>query len=305
MYKPPIEIDAQVFTTIPPSLRHPVGESPWTRLARPGLKLHSFLEGPAFDREGNLYCVDVAYGRIFRVDPAGNWSLAAQYDGNPNGLKIHKDGRIFIADAARGIVVLDPATGTLSSHLEGYQGLPFQACNDLFFSSAGDLYFTDPGLSSLSNPVGRLFCARVNGQLELLLDRIPYPNGLVLDETESYVHLAITHGNCIWRVSAARGPEPRPAGLFIQLSGGLSGPDGLALDAQGNLAIAHARHGTVWLFSKTGEPLVRIRSTAGRWTTNVAYAPDTATLFITEAESGSILKAELEVPGSVMFAHAW
>ncbi len=34
----------------------------------------------------------------------------SEYDGWPNGLKIHKDGRIFITDYKRGIVLLDPAT---------------------------------------------------------------------------------------------------------------------------------------------------------------------------------------------------
>jgi gluconolactonase len=33
-----------------------------------------------------------------RITPDGNWTVAAEYGGEPNGLKIHKDGRIFIAD---------------------------------------------------------------------------------------------------------------------------------------------------------------------------------------------------------------
>ena len=43
--------------------------------------------------------------------PGGEIDLVAEYDGEPNGLKIHKDGRIFIADYRHGIMVLDPASG--------------------------------------------------------------------------------------------------------------------------------------------------------------------------------------------------
>ena len=55
---------------------------------------------------------------------------------------------------------------------------------------------------------------------------------------------------------------PYKVGEFIRMSGG-GGPDGLAMDARGNLAVAHLGLGTVWLFSALGEPLLRIRSCAG------------------------------------------
>ena len=48
-----------------------------------------------FDREGNFWCVDIPNGRILRVSKSGEFSIAAQYDGWPNGLKFHKDGRLF------------------------------------------------------------------------------------------------------------------------------------------------------------------------------------------------------------------
>jgi len=41
-----------------------------------------------------------------------------QYDGEPNGLKIHRDGRIFVADFKNGIMVLDPVSGVIAPLLE-------------------------------------------------------------------------------------------------------------------------------------------------------------------------------------------
>jgi gluconolactonase len=92
--------------------------------------------------------------------------------------------------------------------------------------------------------------------------------------------------------------------MFIQLSGGLSGPDGMTVDEEGNIVIAHAQHGTVWQFSRTGEPIFRIRPQAGDWITNVAYGgPHGRTLYITEAQTASILAIELPVPGKKLFSH--
>jgi gluconolactonase len=304
MYAAPPELTTETFTQIPEDLRYRGSPNLWVQHTRPGVRLHSFLEGPSFDRDGHLYCVDVPYGRIFRITPDGEWSVAAEYHGEPNGLKIHKDGRIFIADHLHGIMVMDPENGKIEpvstrANLERFRG-----CNDLFFAGNGDLYFTDPGRSSLSNPTGRLFVLRANGVLELLLNNIPYPNGLVMNPEETCLYLAVSRANCIWRVSLNAGPMGRMVGLFIQLSGGLAGPDGLAMDEESNLAVAHSQHGTIWLFSKYGEPLYRIRSCAGKSMTNLAYGgPDRKTLYVTEAETGSILTARMKVPGRLMYSH--
>jgi gluconolactonase len=60
----------------------------------------------------------------------------------------------------------------------------------------------------------------------------------------------------------------------------------------------------VWLFSKFGRPLYEIQSCTGHATTNAAYGgPDGKTLYITESETGTVLKAELEVPGLTLFSH--
>src|SRR5687768_13489945 len=67
----------------------------WTDANRGGEAVGCFLEGPSFDRDGNLYVTDIPFGRVFRISPDGaDWTQVAEYDGWPNGLKIHKDGRI-------------------------------------------------------------------------------------------------------------------------------------------------------------------------------------------------------------------
>ncbi|MGX9182161.1 SMP-30/gluconolactonase/LRE family protein [Mesorhizobium sp. BHbdii] len=304
MFAPPPQIEARVFARVPDALRIRGRASRWAQTHRPGAVTDCFLEGPSFDRNGNLYMVDVAWGRILRMSRAGDFSIVTEYDGSPNGLKIHADGCIFIADFAKGLLQLDPGTGKVSTVLEGYQGKPFHGLNDLYFSCNGDLYFTDQGLSGLHDPFGRLFRLRADGQLNVVLDRVPSPNGLVLDRSETTIFLNATRDNAVWRVPMQSDGTAYKVGAFVRLTGGM-GPDGLAMDAEGALAVAHIGLGCVWLFNTLGEPLLRINSPVGRMTTNIAFGGEgNRTLFITESESGCILAAELEVPGHPMFSQS-
>jgi gluconolactonase len=304
MFAPPQLIETEVFAAVPQNLRK--SHVPAERIAAGagGVPAGSFLEGPSFDRAGNLYVTDIPHGRLFRISPAGEWTLVAEYDGWPNGLKFHRDGRVFIADYKNGIMLLDPVNGKVTPFLLEANGARFKGVNDLFFASSGDLYFTDQGLTGLHDPTGRLFRLSPKGKVTCILDNIPSPNGLVMNHDESQLYVAVTRGNCVWRVPFTRDGGIAKVGLYIQLSGGGGGPDGLALDEEGGLIVAHVGIGSVWTFNPVGEPVHRIKSCMGTHTTNVAFGwPDRKTLYITESASGTILEAHLDVPGKVMYSH--
>ena len=298
MFEPPPSVIAEVFARLPDRFRS-------KPIIRFGVQRESLLEGPSFDRADNLYCTDLPFGRVFRISPAGEFDLVTEYDGQPNGLKVHKDGRIFIADRKRGIVTLDPSTGAVETLCRGAFDEPFRGPNDLVFAGNGDLYFTDQGVYGLENPSGRVFVLRADGKLELLLRNIPGPNGLILTPDDRELFVAVTRDNSVWRVRLnifPDGPLIR-LGAFVRLSGGI-GPDGMAMAADGGFAVAHFGFGTVWMFDAHGEPILRIRSPAGRSTTNLAFGgPDLRTLFITESDSGQILRAAVPLPGMAMFSH--
>jgi len=86
-------VEAEVFMRLPDHLRRDKAPdlTPWARQQHPGVPVAAFLEGPSFDRAGNLYCVDIAHGRIFRTTPDGTVSVVTEHDGEPNGLKIHTE----------------------------------------------------------------------------------------------------------------------------------------------------------------------------------------------------------------------
>lgn len=305
MYPPAQVIEAEVFTKLPERFARSSEPTEWVNVNMRGRRISSFLEGPSFDRDGNLYVVDIPFGRIFRITPNGEWSQVAEYDGWPNGTAIHRDGSIYIADQKNGIMALDPSTGAIApfvphDHLERFRG-----CNDLVFAKNGDLYFTDQGQTGLQDPTGRLFCRRANGRLEKIVDFAPSPNGLALSPDETSLYLCVTRGNAIWRVPLLEDGYVTKVGNFIQLSGGI-GPDGMAVLANGGMAVAHYGGGSVWVFSRIGEPLFRIVSpTGGLSFTNVAFGgPENRHLYITDSDNAAILRAELPAPGLPLFSHA-
>jgi len=304
LFASPKDVATSVFARLPDALKDADANNEWVAGQPLGMPARSLLEGPSFDREGNLWCVDCPNGRVFKITRDGTFHVIAEYDGWPNGLKFHRDGRIFIADYKNGIMLLDPASGKVTPYLVRANLERFKAVNDLFFAANGDLYFTDQGLTGLHDPTGRVFRVRANGEVDCLLDNVPSPNGLVMNRDETILYVAVTRGNCVWRVPFLRNGEVAKVGIYIQLSGGWGGPDGLALDDEGRLAIAHVGLGTVWVFDQMGEPAYRIRSCTGAHTTNVAFGwPDRNTLYITESGSATILKAELDAPGKLMYSH--
>lgn len=306
LYAPPRDLTTRLFTSLPRAF-HKDGDSDWVRANKPGQRVESFLEGPSFDVHGNLYVTDIPYGRIFRINPQGTWTLVVEYDGWPNGLKIHRDGRIFIADYKRGILVLDPHSGVINPFLTHNRSEGFKGVNDLFFDAAGKLYFTDQGQTGQHDPTGRVFTYDLDKEmLTCLIDNGPSPNGLVMDVAQNALFVAMTRGNAVWRLPIKRDGSTSKVGIFTAMAGGVSGADGMALDTDGNLYVCDAGNGCVWVFDSHAVPLYRIRAcTQGRTVTNLAFGGQgNKQLFITDSSSSAILVADLEHAGQPMYSHS-
>lgn len=304
LYPLPTDVETEVFARLPDKFRRTRQRPTWAQANMPGRDVDSFLEGPSFDRHGNLYVVNIPYGEIFRITPNGEFNLVVQYDGWPNGLKIHRNGTLYVADYKRGILKIDPNSGAIQSLVEHRRSENFRGCNDLYFGANGDLFFTDQGQTGMHDPTGRVYRYTTDGHLQQLIGNGPSPNGLVLNSDESVLYVAMTRGNAAWRLPLLPDGGTTKVSIYIQLSGGHGGPDGLAMDANDGLLICHAGLGSVWHFDSLGQPLHRIRTCAGLMTTNVAFGgPGNRSLFITESASGMILRAELPIAGQAMFAH--
>lgn len=306
LYAPPKDLVSHIWTRVPDAYRKTGVEPEWARGNRPGQQVESFLEGPSFDRNGDLYVTDIPYGRIFKVSPEAQWSLVAEYDGWPNGLKIHRDGRIFITDYKHGIMLLEPRSGRVTPFLTHRKSESFRGVNDLYFDQGGRMYFTDQGQTGMHDPTGRVYRYDLDAdRLDLLLSNGPSPNGLVMNPEQDVLYVAMTRGNAVWRVPIHPDGGTSKVSIFTPLAGGHSGADGLAVDAAGRLFVCDAGNACVWVFDRDAVPLYRIKgASAGRSTTNLAFGgADQRSLFITESATGTILRAELDIAGEAMFSH--
>jgi len=186
-------IEARRFTSLPEKFRKK-SRTAWSDPNRGGAEVDSFLEGPSFDRAGNLFVTDIPFGRIFRISPQLEWTLVAEYDGWPNGMAFHRDGTLWITDYRRGLLRLNVSSAARESAtslnvssparesatngdpetLLGHRNSEsFKGVNDLTFDAHGNCYFTDQGQTGLQDPTGRVYRLRNSGQLETVIASIP------------------------------------------------------------------------------------------------------------------------------------
>jgi gluconolactonase len=144
---------------------------------------------------------------------------------------------------------------------------------------------------------------RGGGLLDLVVGNVPSPNGIALDTSGRFLFIAATRANAVWRGPLLEDGTTSKLGAFRTFFGA-SGPDGMAVDAENRLVVAHASLGGAFVMNARGEVTHFIRSPEGSTVTNVAYRPGTSTVVLTESETGTILEADLPGPGAALFSHA-
>ncbi len=291
---------AQVHTMMPDKFRKKGIQSSWSDANRGGQTVDSFIEGPVFDQTGNLYITDIPFGRIFKIDPEKNWTLITEYDGEPNGMKFLASNKLLVTDYKNGLMQVNIDTGSVEPYLERRNSERFRGVNDLTIDSAGNIYFTDQGQSGLHQPNGCVYRLARDGRLDLLLNNIPSPNGIVLSPDEKIMYIAVTRGNSVWRAPLMPDGSVAKVGQFFT-SYGPSGPDGLAVDVMGNLIVANPGLGYAWHLNHRAEPIAIYSSPTGSSLTNIAFGgPQNTTLFCTESVTGSILSINMPNPGNIV-----
>jgi len=256
----------------------------------------NFPEGPNFDSEGNLYICNRWDGFIAKVTPDGQSSLFVATDGKPNGARLHKNGQLFIADIGRREILVADPDGSLDVVVDNYQGKALLGPNDLIFDRHGALYFTDPGLGDFHLP-GRVFRWTPDGTLTLLVDSLNYPNGVALSPDEDALFVAPTGSNNVLRFALLEDGSLCEPEVLVQLEGG-EGPDGIALDVDGNLYVTHRGTGRVVVVDHSGEILVELPA-GGSLPSNVAFWG--SSLYVTEDETASVYRLDLGVNGLPLY----
>lgn len=248
----------------------------------------TFTEGPVYCR-GLHYFTDFMVNKIFRyeggvstlIDGNSFFSIGMTYDRkNDRILRCARDRRA-IMDLEGNVIV------------DNYRGTPINGSNDVIVDSGGRIYFSDPLSRKIEGPqTGHSSVFRYDektGEMYLFesVKALEYPNGIALSPDEKLLYITETRGSDVYRLDIASGKME----LFVHLDekAGEGRPDGLRLDARGNLYVTGP--GGIWLLDPRGKilGLVKMPETAA----NLCF--DDRGLFITA--STGIYHLNTKIPG--------
>jgi gluconolactonase len=202
--------------------------------------------------------------------------------------------------------MLDPASKECN-------GKPLRGPNDLTLDTAsGGFYFTDPGGSGIDKLIGTIHYVDAKGVTHHIDDGLAFPNGIVLVPGGKKLLVAESQKNrvLVYEISAPGKAGPRK--VFAELpkkdesKGQIDNqPDGMCLDAAGNLYVAHYGMKQVQVLDPEGKLIARYDG-GNVTTSNVAFGgPKMDQLFITgglgpESGKGGLFRIDLGVKGLVI-----
>ncbi len=255
----------------------------------------AFPEGPCFDAEGCCHLVEMTSGWITRIGPSGNVDRLFNTGGHPNGLVFDRAGTMWIAEAGLGKLMKFEG-GELSDVVGEWGGEPLQGPNDLVFHPDGAIYLTGPGGSNVDKAVGVIYRIEQDGSIERVADGMRFPNGLALSADASLLYVAETCAQKVLVFEVNEDGSLSDPEDFAPTPGGVGG-DGVCLDTEGNLYVAHFGTGTIPVFSPEGELLEKLPA-GGMKPTNVAFGGSAyQELWITEVETSAVFQLVLGSAG--------
>ena len=273
-----------------------------------------FTEGVSVAPDGMVYFSDITFtyeadmqaGHIWKHNPeTGETTVFRSPSGMSNGTKFDTQGRLVVAEGAdfggRRITRTDMETGKSEIVAGLYNGKPFNSPNDLSIDEQGRIYFTDPryaGHEPVEQPIFGVYRIDPDGSVHLVVTDAGKPNGVAVSPDQKTLYV-ISHDN------GAMGTLPdemtshkgRMALLAYDLSSeGTAtfrkvlvdyapedGPDGMVVDAEGNLwvAVRDETQQGVHVYTPEGEGLAYVKTPDKP--TNVAFGrgKTSKTLYIT------------------------
>ena len=278
----------------------------------------AFTEGPAVDRDGNVYFTEMVSQRIMKLSANGLLSTFREHSNNANGLLIDPQGRLIACEGSdsqrTGVLVkskpqitrTDVRTGKIEVLAENYQGKPFVGPNDVTIDGKGRLYFTDLAGGAVYRIDGPGQVARI-----LAVSDIQRPNGIQISPDDKQLYLIEANG-AEGGARMIRAYDLRSDGtvgnmrVHYNFYPGRSA-DGMSIDTQGNLyasAGMNQLRGTsetlatktgVYVISPQGKLLKFIPVPEDFITNNAFGGSDMKTLYVTSGKT--MYKVRTEIAG--------
>lgn len=208
-------------------------------------------EDLAVDREGRVY-VSVEDGGVLRLKPDGGFERWAETGGRPLGIEFAptpEGGEVlYVADAYRGLLSIDPADRRPKLLVDEVDGVPVAYADDVDIADDGTVYFSDASTKFAARAHGGTYPTSVldinehgghgrliaydpkTGAAKTVLDGLQFANGVTLSHDQRSVIIAETG---MYRVIRWWRSGPR-AGEVEPILGPLPGfPDNVARGRDG------------------------------------------------------------------------
>ena len=253
----------------------------------------SGLEGPAVDREGNLFFVNpIKSGSVGKVDTEGNFSLFIEQlpeGSTANGIRFGQDQSMYLADYT-GHNVLKVDLQTKKVGVYAHDSLLNQP-NDLAICCNDRMFASDPNWKESTGQLWRI----ENGQFHLLSKDMGTTNGVEVSPDEKTLYVNESVQRSVWAFDLDTLGNISNKKLFYQFDD--FGMDGMRCDIEGNLYITRYGKGTVAKLSPEGKLLLEIQM-KGKKPSNITFGgKDGKTAFVTLQDRGYIETFRVEKAG--------
>jgi len=250
---------------------------------------YQFTEGPAVDRDGNVYFVDVPASKIFKLDlKSGAVSQFAENTARASGLMFGGDGRLYACqNGGRAVVAYDAAAkpAVICSDID---------VNDLAVTRDNHIYVTDPK----NHKVWHVDPA---GTKSVVDEGIERPNGICLWPDQRTLVVADSATEHLWtfRIENDRTLKFKQPYSTLQLTTAMiiagqhiSGADGLKCDAAGRLYVTS--QAGLQMFDPTGRICGVIAKPQEKSLSNVVFAGEKLdTLVVTSGDKVFLRKTKV------------
>src|SRR6266545_5648180 len=246
-----------------------------------------FTEGPAADKDGNVFFTDQPNNRIVKwtaaEGAAGDWLKPC---GRSNGTYFDKDGNLIACADEKNELWSIAADKKVTALVKDFGGKLLNGPNDLWIRPDGAIYFTDPLYKRpywTRDPAMQqdgqhvYFLAADRKNLKPVATDLKQPNGIIGTPDSKALYVAdIGAGKTFAYAIQADGSLTNKR-LFCEL-----GSDGMTLDDEGNVYLTGRG---VTVFDKTGKQIEHI-DVPEPWTANITFGgKDRHLLFITASKS--------------------
>ena len=240
------------------------------------------VEGPAVDKEGNLYAVNFRKeGTIGIVYENGEVAVFTELPEGSigNGIRFDQNGNMFIADYVKHIVYRIEK-GSTQPMVWAYNPEMSQP-NDLAIAPNGTIYLSDP---NWNEGTGRIWMINDLKEIIVLEENMGTTNGIEVspDGKKLYVNESV-QGN-VWEYDIHKDGSLSNKTKFISFND--FGMDGMRCDNQGNLYITRYDKGTVVIVSPTAKIIKEVQL-KGKKPSNITFGGKNGkTCFVTMADRG-------------------